>query len=515
MCLFSGTTLWFGSGVKEDADVPRTERTLYFNDARHYYMYVVEPPMTIREAWRPIDEIATTGVDTFVYGVERNDGLFYPSRHGIMFGDDMDEMTSGFCWRAWRNLHSLIDQGHDPLRVLIDRAHDKGLDFIASLRFAGYAGIEDGHRIPLPDPGILGGRFDPAAVIRKGADHAHREVRDHCFAVLEELATDYPTDGVELDFIFTSFSFEYGKGRESLSIMTELVGRISEMVRSRPGNPGVVGARVLPTEAMCLAAGLDVRRWLQEGFLDYVVPMIYQPLYVDGDMPIEWLVEAAHDADTSVYGFLHPYYHIEDDRRFHNIVHATPEMVRAAAANHRDKGVDGLYAWFLKWPFGDAGRALLAELGDPESSYGKAKHYFIPWRDEMTAALGYDRPLPQPIPVGGSAAIPLYISDDFSADDGRARVVLRINLANVVTADNVTLALNGNPLALENAVRSYGGIVAPYESQWLEIELDRVRPRRGRNTLEVALRSRPEHLYGGITVVDLEVVVDFGDLRQA
>ena len=74
----------------------------------------------------------------------------------------------------------------------------------------------------------------------------------------------------------------------------------------------------------------------------------------------------------------------------------------------------------------------------------------------------------------------------------------------------MALALNGNPLTLDKAVRSYGGLVAPYESQWLEIELEKIRPKKGRNTLEVTLHSRPEDLYGDISVVDLEVIVHFG-----
>ena len=485
----------------------RAKRTLYFNDARHYYLFVIEPPMTLQEAWRAIDEVAGTGIDTFVYGVERTDGLFYPSKHGIMFGDDRARIESVIEWRAWKNLRTLIDQGHDPLQVLIDRAHDKGIDFIASLRFTGYAGLEDRHRIPDPEQSV-------SARMRGGADHAHQEVRDHHFSVLEELVTDYPTDGVELDFCFSDFYFEVGKGHQSLAVMTELIGRISNMVRSRSGKPGIVGARILPTEEMCLNAGLDVRRWLEDGLLDYVVPLVYQPCYLDGDMPIEWLIDAAHAADTSVYGFLHPYYHVEDDRRFHQIVHARPEMVRAAASNHLDKGVDGLYAWFFKWPFGDAERSLLSELGDPDLANGKSRHYFLPWRDESNAAVGYDRALPQPIPVGGSAAIPFYISDDVSdnvAADGQVRqVLLRVNLFNTVSGDDVTMAMNGDSLTGETAVRSYGGVVAPYESQWLEIELEKIRPQKGRNTLEVTLHSRPEDLNGDITVADLEVVVHFG-----
>ena len=49
----------------------RQRRTIYFNDARHYYLFVFEPPMTMEDAWRPVDEVAGTSVDTFCYGVER------------------------------------------------------------------------------------------------------------------------------------------------------------------------------------------------------------------------------------------------------------------------------------------------------------------------------------------------------------------------------------------------------------------------------------------------------------
>ncbi len=35
----------------------RRRRTIYFNDARHYYLYAFEPPMKLEDAWRPIDEM--------------------------------------------------------------------------------------------------------------------------------------------------------------------------------------------------------------------------------------------------------------------------------------------------------------------------------------------------------------------------------------------------------------------------------------------------------------------------
>ena len=66
----------------------RRPRTLYSNDSRHYHLFVHEPPMTLADARRPVDDVAGTAVDTFVFMVARGDGLFYPSKVGGMFGSD-------------------------------------------------------------------------------------------------------------------------------------------------------------------------------------------------------------------------------------------------------------------------------------------------------------------------------------------------------------------------------------------------------------------------------------------
>ena len=139
----------------------RQQRTIYFNDARHYYLFAFEPPLRLEEAWVPIDEVAGTGVNTFAYGVERGDGLFYPSQVGMMFGSDIQPFEQAAYWRTWHNMQSLIGRGLDPLTVLIDRAHDKNIDFWASLRMAGY------------------GKMDPAhSLANGGGGLAHSEVRD-------------------------------------------------------------------------------------------------------------------------------------------------------------------------------------------------------------------------------------------------------------------------------------------------------------------------------------------------
>ena len=210
----------------------RKKRTLYYNDARHYYLYVFEPPMTLEDAWVPIDEVAGTAVDTFVYGVERGDGLFYPSRVGQRFGADMRPFELTAYWRTWENMQSLIDRGLDPLTVLIDRAHQKGMDFFASVRMASYGGLEGKYKVPEGGRGL-----------------AHEFVRDHQYAVLKELATEYATEGVELDFAAAPGGMPLYLKPEDVPamtpVLTEWVAKISEApsaigpasrARSEPGS---------------------------------------------------------------------------------------------------------------------------------------------------------------------------------------------------------------------------------------------------------------------------------------
>ena len=78
----------------------RQRRTIYYNDARHYYLFIFEPPMQMEDAWLAVDEVAGTAVDSFVYGVERGDGLFYPSKVGMRFGADKQPFEEVAYWRT-------------------------------------------------------------------------------------------------------------------------------------------------------------------------------------------------------------------------------------------------------------------------------------------------------------------------------------------------------------------------------------------------------------------------------
>ena len=397
-------------------------------------------------------------------------------------------------------MQGLIAQGLDPLKVLVDRAHERGMDFIASLRMGSYDGMDPTHMVSKGGRGL-----------------AHPEVRDYLHSVLEELITKYDIEGVELDFsaapAAVDWFFRREEAAENTPLLTEFIREIAAMVRGRKNKPCLIGARVFPTEGINVERGLDVRGWLREGLLDFVVPVLYHPSVLDPDLPLEWIVEAAHEHDVSVYGFLHPDFR-DESRRFHTREHATPEMIRAAAANYIDKGVDGLYTWFLPWPLGQEERGLLTELGDPVSLRKGDKHYYLRRSNPDAIKIGYDAVLPLEVPFGQPGKlheIPFYISDDIEGETSRVRrLVLRINISDLVSADRLTLLLNGRSLVSERCLRSPSTTLEPYKGQWLEFDLIEVRPSKGCNVLAVSLDERPPELEAGVRIDDVEIIIEYG-----
>ena len=198
----------------------RKQRTIYFNDARHYYLFVFEPPMRMEDAWVPIDEVAGTAIDTFIYGVSRADGLFYPSNVGLEWGSDRKPFGNAYEWRCWENMQSLKARNLDPLQVLIDRAHEKGMEFFSSLRLGAYGGMNPEH-----------------SVANGGRGFMHTEVRDHISAIVDELANRYDADGLELDFAASPggcpFCLNPDEAPQNAQVLTDFVGDASATVRGR------------------------------------------------------------------------------------------------------------------------------------------------------------------------------------------------------------------------------------------------------------------------------------------
>ena len=285
-----------GNGVHPVSRDSKKRRLLYYNDSRHTYMYSYDPPMSLEEAWSPVDEVAGTAVGTFVYGSGAGPAVMHDSKAGEVWGRRFEKFDSAWSWRAYENVKSLIDAGHDPLKILIDRAHDKGMDFFASLRLNHPMDPAD-----VDNPFNWQFRMDhPEWCLTGSGKHSfnwvYPEVRAERFAYIEEYLTRYNIEGLELEFTFCPYYFEDDEAERNAPVMTDYlrdVRRLADETAAKRGRPIEIGARILPTRAGNLAQGLDVAAWIQDGLLDFVVPTIYQDHQVDANFPFEWLVDLA------------------------------------------------------------------------------------------------------------------------------------------------------------------------------------------------------------------------------
>lgn len=468
---------------------------LYYDDARHAYLYTVEPPPHGLDVVHPVDVVANSMVDTFVFGLGIGRTMSYGTRVGQIWFDGAQQHVAN--WRARQTVLSLLERGQDPLALLLDRAHRHGMEFYASLRLAA-------NNLPGPE------RVDFAAA----------EARQERFALIDEALTHYGVDGVELDCAYEPSSdpvFRPDHVEEGRGLLTEFVGqvrrRVDETARRR-GRPIALGVRVLPTLPGNAKAGLDVPDWLEQGLVDFLVPIFYVDESMDQDLPFEGLARLAHAHDACVYPAVRPFYRKDPDRQS-----ASPAMYRAAAVNYLHKGADALYLMQLNWPYctvEDEMRVLLGYLGDVDLMHRRSRHYFITPRLEAAAAWDYTSPLPMALTAVGDGAgqrFTLYVGDDLETarQQGLLRsVALRLHIDNASIHDRIDVSLNGQRLPADRRTWDPVG----YSYAWIGYPLWETLPQPGANAIEVAVRCRPAQLGGTMALAEAELMVDFVQQRN-
>ena len=197
-----------------------------------------------------------------------------------------------------------------------------------------------------------------------------------------------------------------------------------------------------------------------------------------------------------------------------NRVYPTIEQLRAGAASFWARGVDGLYTWFMRWPHGDAERAFLSEMGDPDLIDEKDRTYFVLRRSQEPDNPGYGAPLPITIPGADpddQRELQLYVADDIAASDHVNSVTLSIKITNLIMGDELTILLNGQPVLGQPVTRTFAHNTPHIAPRGLDLrfQLRDVLPRRGWNTLQMSLDARPDLMEGGITIEQVELGVEY------
>ena len=167
-----------------------------------------------------------------------------------------------------RAMNGLKQQGTDALRLVTEHMQSRGKEVLAAIR------LSDTHHKSLDPANPLCPQFaidHPEYVIKQpdgrtnetALDYSIQEVRDHRMAIMKEIITGYPVDGLELNFVRWAKHFPRDKGREKAPIMTRFVERVRRMMddsgrRRKNGKRLTLGVRVPESLYTCWLAGVDI-----------------------------------------------------------------------------------------------------------------------------------------------------------------------------------------------------------------------------------------------------------------
>ena len=504
-------------------------RLIYYHDSRHYLMYRFDPPMSLHQLRKPVDDLIGTGVDTLVYGTGMGQTFLYDTKVGNKFGENAMPHNSGLVWwRAAANLASALERGLDPFKIIVDRAHEKGIRVLGSIRINDTGAPEGSNytigKLKYENPDVMIGEEDPEKPYTATAlDFARADVREERLSVIEEICDRYGADGVEIDEYIRVF-FKPSEVRQNIPVLTEWMRSIRALlddIGRRQGRELSLAIRVHPSERACLDIGMDVRTWIREGIVDWVTPF-GDVTIIDPEPHFGWMAEDAREAGVGIYP---PMGRDTYDDRYHDV---TIEMSRAVAGNYREAGADGMYLADLQWPHTNTEYEVLREMTDPGAYARKTKHYPVAPRTARPDPYLPERVLPVTFDEGTTAVVNVPVSDDFDStieDDELESVTLGIRLVQPHPNDTITYKINGHELFTSDAkiTHFYGGLV-PYmpvkvgmpqritTHYWFEFDVPREVIRRGDNVVEVSMERRWEGFTAERVLQSVDIWVRYKDL---
>ena len=510
-------------------------RVFMFDDGRHAAsLYQFEPPLEPSDFTFNVDQLADSGVDTLIYFAVLEGGVvMYDSRVSQKWGDNVVKWTHTVWYRAGRNIHQLVADGYDPLKLLCDRCHEKGIWFIPSnpVTLSGGDRATDGGLGRKSDfvyehPEFqVGEEEDPRASDASPTRFSflHPEVREERFQVSEELLARYETDGIELNMTdFVPFC-RFDEVEELAPIMTQWIRNLCEVARKAEGDQERrkrIYVRIPAHPDAWRALGYDVPRWVSEGLVDGLIcqPGLTQGP-VDQDPDLSGAVALTNGTKCRVLA------------SFQNVLgrqlkqYATPPMIWAAAANAYAQGADGFGIgdahWTPNgWPWTHDEYQTLRLLGHPEMLATADKLYRV--RSETQGvtkgvgwAPGVAPSLPQTLVEGEPVEIRLRISDELEkwGTLGRVESVqLRIRMIGIEPLLNeVRIELNGQPLSdamLDIEDLNYRlistGAVGPYGQVYKYQLPPAYYPKPGHNAVRITLVTRDPNIENPFEVYDVD-----------
>ncbi len=363
----------------------KMRRIIYNNDGSSIFFNFkggkARTSVTAADVHRWVDEVAGMQVDTYMICPNMCMRLAYPSKVVRMLGAG-EEITKengydGNVKVCAENIRSLVDQGYDPIGLVIDRAREKGLETFVTYR------MNEAHTTHIPESAfnskfwrehpewrVGNGPYEQGAL-----NYATPQVRQHMLARLREICDRYGDriDGLELDWLRFPVHFKiigsdhwvYHKlDVKNTPVMTQFLRNVRALTNQcgqKRGRPLLLAVRVPPTLALSRQMCLDPVTWADEGLIDFLTVSHF---LVDGPRePFELEIARYRKGipKLPIYGAIQ----VSDGRQRH-----TADDYRSIARKLWADGVDGIYLFNFFTPREKGEEpmfSLMSELGDPQS----------------------------------------------------------------------------------------------------------------------------------------------------
>lgn len=238
-------------------------------------------------------------------------------------------------WSHWLTGQQGRDPGYDPMRFLVDEAHQRGLEFHAWFNPYRVSMTDDPNSLVPTHPA----RIHPEWTFSYGGklyyDPGVPQVRRFVTDAIMDAVSRYDVDGVHLDDYFYPYPVDgqripdertfaaHGKGFDNIDDwrrdnVNDLISGLDERVHAvRPRAEFGVSPFGIWRNASSDPAGsdtngmesyssifADTRRWVREGWVDYVAPQVYWQFghpAADYGKVVPWWSRTVEGTDVKLY----------------------------------------------------------------------------------------------------------------------------------------------------------------------------------------------------------------------
>ena len=443
-------------------------------------------------------------------------------------------------WRAYENIMSLKERGIDLMHLLVERAHEQGMKFIASYRQTHSVAPDDvdnyfnwQFKIDHPEWCLKG----------KGAhgfNFIHPEVRAERFALAEEAVNDYDVDGIEYDYMRWCHMFKPGEGKKNAHLLTDFTRRTRKLLDETAKRRGIdrleFGVRVPQSIKECDYLGFDLATWIKEGLVDYIVPSDF--FHSDTNMKTEDFVKLAEGTNCKIYPAIHNRISMDGPNEHYRLM--TLANFRAAAQNFYGFGADGIspynyqfaferravahrssaYAAYM-WP---AALGWLRDIRDLEEINSHDRHYlfYTVWKKAYGASpsgstnddnIYLDRA--KPILEGSQR---FRMAEDFS--NPKLRTTMQFKALGLAEEEKLDIRINGKQVPVDYITRVHdkngqslfeGDPLDPFHLYVIDMNWETTGRKQplifGDNQLTVRLAPSAAKAEGTVSIEELECYV--------